>query len=53
MTMERFRKIKAIKDYLQYVKLTNDYEAKKTVATLTFQKKKNEYVVEQLHKFDL
>jgi hypothetical protein len=52
-TMERFRKIKALKDCLQYFKLKNDYEANKIIATPTFQKKKDEYVAKQLHKFEL
>jgi hypothetical protein len=33
--MERFQEIKALKDYLQYLKLKNDYEANKAIATLT------------------
>jgi hypothetical protein len=33
--------------------LKNDYEANKVIATLALQKKKDEYVAKQLHKFDL
>jgi hypothetical protein len=51
-TMERFRKIKGLKDYLQYLTLNKEYEAKKSSASLTFKKKKDEYVLQQLHEFD-
>ncbi len=50
--MERFRKIKGLKDYLQYLTLNKEYEAKKSSASLTFKKKKDEYVLQQLHEFD-
>jgi hypothetical protein len=41
-----YREIKALKDYLQYLKLKNNHEANKAVATLTLHKKKIEYIVE-------
>jgi len=44
-TMERFREIKGLKDYLQYLTLKKKYEAKKTSVSLTFKKKKVEYVI--------
>jgi hypothetical protein len=39
-TMERFREIKGLKDYLYYLALKKKYEAKKIGASFTFEKKK-------------
>jgi len=39
-TMERFWEMKGLKDYLEYLTLKKEYEAKKTRASLTFEKKK-------------
>jgi hypothetical protein len=39
-TMERFQEIKGFKDYLQYLTLKKEYEAKKSNASLTFKKTK-------------
>jgi hypothetical protein len=50
--MERFREIKGLKDYLKYLTLKKKYEAKKVGASLTFKKKKVNYVLQQLHVFD-
>jgi hypothetical protein len=51
-TMERFRKVKGLKDHLQYLTLKKEYEAKKASPSLTFKKKKDEYVLQQLYEFD-
>jgi lipopolysaccharide biosynthesis protein len=42
--MERFWEIKCLKNYLQYLMLKKEYEAKKMSASLTL-KKKVEYVL--------
>ncbi len=51
-TMERFREIKGLKDYLEYLTLKKKYEAKKVGASLTFEKKKVNCVLQQFHAFD-
>ncbi len=50
--MERFWKIKGLKDYLEYLTLKKEDEAKKAGASLTLEKKKANYVLQQLHAFD-
>jgi hypothetical protein len=45
-TMERFQKIKGLKDYLQYLTLKKEYETKKVGASLTFKNNKNKYVLQ-------
>jgi hypothetical protein len=51
-TMERCREIKCLKVYLQYLTLKKEYKAKQVGVSLTFKKKKNEYVLLQFHEFD-
>ncbi len=51
-TMERFQEIKGLKDYLEYLTLKTEYKAQKASASLTFEKKKVNYVLHQLHVFD-
>jgi hypothetical protein len=50
-TMERFQDIKRLKDYLEYLTLKKEYEAKKANASLTLEKKKVDYALQQLHVF--
>jgi hypothetical protein len=50
--MERFRKIKGLKDYFKYLTLKKEYEAKKAGASLTLEKKKANLVLQQVHAFD-
>jgi hypothetical protein len=50
--MERFQKIKGLKNYFEYLTLKKEYEAKKASASLTLEKKKTNYVLQQLHAFD-
>jgi hypothetical protein len=40
--MERFQEIKGLKDYLQYLTLKEENEAKKASASLTLKKEKDE-----------
>ncbi len=49
--MERFQDIKRFKDYLEYLTLKKEYEAKKASASLTLKRKKVDYVLQQLHVF--
>ncbi len=51
-TMERFREIKGLKDYLEYLTLKKKYEAKKASASLILKKKKVNFFLQQLHVFD-
>jgi hypothetical protein len=41
-----------LKDYLEYLTLKKKYEAKKAGVSLTFEKKKANYVLQQFHAFD-
>ncbi len=50
--MEKFWEIKCLKVYLQHLTLQEKYKAKKIGVSLTLKKKKNEYVLLQLHEFD-
>jgi hypothetical protein len=51
-TMERFRKIKGLKNYLQYLTLKKEYETKKVAASLTFKMNKIKYTKRKTCIFD-
>jgi hypothetical protein len=51
-TMERFRKIKGLKNYLQYLTLKKEYETKKVDASLTFKMNKTKYSKRKTYIFN-
>jgi hypothetical protein len=50
-TMNKFNKMKCLREYLQYLQLKKEYDEKKVGVAKTLKKKKD-YVQQELHKFD-